>query len=256
MAFWYLHLSSYFEISLFSLDRIRWFWVPQTVLIRQQNSANDNMDGSLKSWLYFPHFNVLQGPFSLSSEPATFSPTLNNQWRIHWAVTFRYETSSRWWAWNSHISQSSLWMCQKQPAESVEGCDTARQTQDNHIEGEDSTTGLESESRTTEQFKLLPCGKCLSHQIPRKRNWTGLRTTLMVITPFPLSPSRGRISSPKVCTCLEKSCQPKRDSYRERKWPFSALGFFSLSMLRWHIYSAMDTCQLTGKHLDPSDLTV
>lgn len=139
---------------------------------------------------------------------------------------------------------------------SVEGCDTARQTQDNHIEGEDSTTGLESESRTTEQFKLLPCGKCLSHQIPRKRNWTGLRTTLTVITPFPLPPSHGRISSPKVCTCLEKSCQPKRDSYRERKWPFSALGFFRLSMLRWHIYSAMDTCQLTGKHLDSSHLTV
>ena len=61
-------------------------------------------------------------------------------------------------------------MCQKQPAESVEGCDTARQTQDSRIEGEDSTTGPESESRTTEQFKLLPWGNCLSHQIPRKRN--------------------------------------------------------------------------------------
>ena len=216
MAFWYLHLSSYLEISLFSWDRIRWFWVPQTVLIRQQNSASDNMDGSLKSWLYFPHFNVLQGPSSLSSEPATFSPTLNEWWQIPCAVTFRYEMSSRWCTWNSHISQSSLWICQKQLAESVEGCDTARQTQDNHIEGEDSTTGLESESRTTEQFKLLPRRNCLSHQIPRKCNWTGLRTTLMVITPFPFSPSHGRISSSKVCTFLEKPCQPKYDIYRER----------------------------------------
>ena len=172
------------------------------------------MDGSLKSWLYFPHFSVSQGPFSLGSEPAPFSPTLSEWWQIHWAVTFHYATSSRGCTSNSPIGRSSLWVCQKQPAESVEGCDTARQTQDSRIEGEDSTTGPESESRTTEQFKLLPWGNCLSHQIPRKRNWTGLRTTLMVITPFPFSPSHGRISTSNVRTFLEKSCQPQCDSYR------------------------------------------
>lgn len=216
MAFWYWHLSSYVEISLYSWDRIRWFWVPQTVLIKQQNSANANMDGSLKSWLYSAHFNASQGPSSLSSEPVTFSSTFSEWWQVHWAVTFFYEMSSIRRTWNSNISQSSLWMCQKQPTQSVEGCDTVRQTQDSHIEGEDSTTGLESESWTTERFKSFPHGNCLSHQILRKHSRTGLRTALMVITPFPFSPSCGRINSSKVCTFLKKSCRPTCDSYRGR----------------------------------------
>lgn len=46
-------------------------------------------------------------------------------------------------------TKGSLWMCQKQPRASVGRCDTAGQTRDSHIEGEDSTTCLESESQTT-----------------------------------------------------------------------------------------------------------
>lgn len=61
VAFWHWHLSAYLEISLYSWDRILWFWARQTVLVRKQNSANDNMDGSLKSWLHFPHLNASHG---------------------------------------------------------------------------------------------------------------------------------------------------------------------------------------------------
>lgn len=164
------------------------------------------------------------------------SHSMNGQ--VYWAVvTFCCEISSRRLTWQSDIRQSSLWVCQKQPQGSVLGCDTARYTQDSHIEGEDSTTCLESESWTTLSFQLFVNGNCLSHQIPRAYHQAGFGTTLWLahLSHFPLRVKR--LPSYMMYARSWTSHGDKQVIAAEGgKWPFLLSGFFRPSALAWHLH--------------------
>lgn len=114
------------------------------------------------------------------------------------AVTFCSEISSRRCTWYSNTSQSSLCMCQKRPEEWEKPCGASGQTQDSRIEGEDSTTCKESESRTQSNRSNLPMGLPISSCLQNTQlNWP--RAALLVTTPFPPSLPPMGLPCHKLC---------------------------------------------------------